>query len=198
MAYTSGMSAVPRIPNDFGLAGLRMTAAEYLAHGETVDRYELVDGVVLMSPRPTPRHQKIIQLMLMQLSQYGDAHPGFEFFMDVDLVLSDNRVYAPGLVCYLPGRLKQLPQVLKTPPDLLVEVLSPGTKAFDLTTNRNDYEAFGVGEFWAYDPADGRLRRFQRSAGKLVEAAPVSDSAECLVLPGWSLDLRPLRQLMDQ
>ncbi|MBX3402332.1 MAG: Uma2 family endonuclease [Phycisphaeraceae bacterium] len=191
------MSAVPRIPTDFGLAGLRMTAAEYLAHGETTERYELVDGVVFMSPRPTPRHQKIIQLMLMQLSCYGDEHTGFEFFMDVDLVLANDRVYAPDLVCYLPGKLKQLPQVLNTPPDLLVEVLSPGTKAFDLTTKRNDYEAFGVGEYWAYDPADGRLRRFQRSAGKLVEAAAVGDKADCLVLPGWSLDLRPLRQLMD-
>ena len=192
------MSAVPRIPNDLGLAGLRMTAAEYLAHGETADRYELVDGVVFMSPRPTPRHQKIIQLMLMQLRCYGDDPPGFEFFMDVDLVLDNDRVYAPDLVCYLPGKLKQLPQVLNTPPDLLVEVLSPGTKAFDLTTKRNDYEAFGVGEYWAYDPADGRLRRFQRIAGKLVEATPAGDLAECLVLRGWSLDLRPLRQLMDQ
>lgn len=113
-------------------------------------------------------------------------------------MLADDRVYAPDLVCYVPGRLDTLPTVLRVPPDLLVEVLSPGTKAFDLTTKRTDYEAFGVGEYWAYDPADGRLRRFQRIAWRSVEAAQAGESAECLVLQGWSLDLRPLRQLMDQ
>lgn len=198
MVYTLSMSAVPRIPNDLGLAGLRMTAAEYLAHGETIERHELVDGVVFMSPRPNLRHQEVIRRIQRQVETFVDAHPGCWCFADVDLVLANDRVYAPDLVCYLPGRLDKLPTVLKVPPDLLVEVLSPGTKAFDLTTKRNDYEAFGVGEYWAYDPADGRLRRFQRSGGKLVEAAPAGDFAECLVLPGWSLDLRPLRQLMDQ
>ena len=40
--------------------GLRMSAGEYLALGETQIRYELIDGVVVMSPSPTAQHQQLI------------------------------------------------------------------------------------------------------------------------------------------
>lgn len=187
------MSALPQSNSDFGLTGLRMTAGDFLCLGETIEHYELVDGVVVMSPSPTPWHQKIIRLILRQLEPYADAHPGFEFFADVDLVLSDKKVYAPDIVCYCPGRLVRIPHVLELPPDLVIEVLSPGTKAFDLTTKRDDYEKFGVIEYLAYDPADGKLRCFRRSGAQLLDMPVSGEVFDTAALPGWRLDLRPLR-----
>ena len=37
-------------------------------------------------------------------------------------------------------------------PDLVVEILSAGSKPLDLITKRDDYDAFGVGEYWVVDP----------------------------------------------
>lgn len=175
--------------------GLRMSAGDFLSIGETVERYELVDGVVVMSPSPTPRHQKVIRLIQKQLEPYADAHPGFEYFVDVDLVLSKGKVYAPDIVCYRPGRLPRIPHVLELAPDLVIEILSPGTKAFDLTTKRDDYEKFGVAEYLAYDPADGKLRCYRREGAHLLDTPVSADVFESVALAGWRLDLPPLRSL---
>lgn len=187
------MSAAPRYPADFGHAGLRMTAAEFFAIGETEERLHLVDGVVVMSPRPTLVHQKILRLLLKQLGAYLDRHPGAECFPDVDWELRPNTVYSPDIACYAPGRLSVTPARLTSAPDLVIEILSPVTKAFDLTTKKDDYERCGVGEYWTIDSADARLRCYRRDAGRLAEVAITGETVESVALPGLVLHLRPLR-----
>jgi Uma2 family endonuclease len=181
-----------------GYAGLRMTASEYLALGETAERTELIDGVVCMSPRPTTRHQAALSLVQFQLELFVRSSPGFRYFPDVDLELGPSTVYAPDLVCYRPGRVTGFPGALTEAPDLIVEVLSPGTKAFDLTTKKDDYERFGVGEYWAVDPGDGRVRCYCRQETLLVEAPVSGDTLASTALPGFTLDIRPLRDLAGQ
>src|SRR5262245_59038093 len=133
------MSAVPRYPSDLGYNGLRMTADEYLSLGETPDRYELVDGVVIMSPSPTPIHQLLIQELQLQAGLYARAHSGTLVFPDTDLRLGPRQVYRPDLSVYAPGRWRGIPERLDLPPDLVIEIISPGSKPFDLITKRADY-----------------------------------------------------------
>lgn len=175
-----------------------MTAAEFLAAGPTEERLELVDGVVVMSPRPTPLHQLILGLIFQQLQGWVAQHAGAACFPEVDLELHSHKVYSPDLVCYAPGRLKGIPSHLTEAPDLLIEILSPGTKAFDLTTKKDDYERHGVAEFWAIDPVDVRVRCYRRSGAQLLEVAGAGgaaggDRVESSGLSGFVLDLRPLR-----
>ncbi len=187
------MSAVPRQPIDNGYVGLRMTAGEFLAIGETEERLQLIDGVVVMSPRPTGRHQNSIRLIQQQLERYLLTNPGAIYFVEVDLKLSDRKVYTPDLACYRAGRDVGIPDRLTLPPDLIIEVLSPGNKAFDLTKKKDDYESFGIGEYWAFDPADGRLRVYTREGDSLLERAVRDESVPSAALPDFTLDLRPLR-----
>src|SRR5438045_1840911 len=122
------MSTAPRYPAEMGYAGLRMSADEFLALGETPERYELIDGTVVMSPSPTPIHQLIIVELLQQILAWKQVHAGARVFPDTDLRLSSGKVYRPDLVVYAPGRLARPPERLAVPPDLVVEVLSPGSK----------------------------------------------------------------------
>lgn len=163
------MSAIPRHPKDLGHIGLRMTAEEFFALGETADRLELIDGVVAMSPSATPLHQKICLRIAAQLDRLCSDLPGLEVLLDVDLQLRPNLVYRPDIVVYLPGAIRALPERLTQPPDLIIEVISPGSRAMDLVTKRGDYESFGVGEYWTVDSADGRLRAWRRRGSKLIE-----------------------------
>lgn len=156
-----------------------------------------------MSPRPTMFHQTLLRLTLKQLEKWLDQNPGADCFPEVDWELSPHNVYSPDLACYAPGRSPRIQARLSEPPDLLIEILSPGTKAFDLTTKKDDYERHGVAEFWAIDPLDLRVRCYRRAGSQLLEAAGAggadgADRVESRALPGFVLDLRPLREAAAQ
>ncbi len=189
------MSAAPRFPIDLGYAGLRMTADEYLALGETQERYQLIDGVVTMSPKPTPLHQGLIVQIIFHLETFARANPGVLVFPDTDVRFGPHLVYEPDISVYRTGRLTGVPRRLTEAPDLIVEVLSPGSKALDLITKRSDYERFGVGEYWVIDPATGGVRCWRRQGVQFVEAAADGESLASTAIPGFVLDLGAIRPL---
>jgi Uma2 family endonuclease len=55
-------------------------------------------------------------------------------------------------------------------PDLLVEILSPGNKDFDLIKKKDLYERFGVKEYWIVDPDTKLALCYQIQAGKYEKA----------------------------
>ncbi len=189
------MSAAPKYPSDLGYAGLRMTAEEFFGLGETRERYELIDGVVVMSPSPIPLHQVIIRLLMRGLDAWNRSA---EYFHDTDVRLSPQIVYCPDLSVYLPGKLQRIPRRLETPPDLIVEVLSPSNKATDLITKRADYERFGVGEYWVIDPADGSIRAWKREGSRFVDHAVSGMTLRSAALAGFSVDLMEVQALCQR
>jgi Uma2 family endonuclease len=174
-----------------------MTAEEFFALGETSENYELVDGVVSMSPRPGSRHQAVLWLISHQFSEFAGA-TGCRFFPEVDLVLGRGLVYTPDLMCFGPDRVSGFPARLDVPPDLIIEVLSPGNKEFDLTRKKDDYGRFGVPEYWTVDPADARVRCFRVHDGRLDEVQVSGHSLVSTAIAGFVLDLKPLRALAQQ
>lgn len=53
-----------------GYTGLRLTADEYFSLPDDGNRYELLDGVMIRSPSPTPKHQFVGLTVLRQLEQH--------------------------------------------------------------------------------------------------------------------------------
>jgi Uma2 family endonuclease len=175
-----------------------MTADEYLALGQTQERYELIDGVVVMSPSSAPGHGEIAAQITGQLIAFSERAGIIRVFSEIDVRVSETEVVRPDICAYLTERLPQRPRRFESPPDLIVEILSPGTRAVVLITKRDDYEKFGVAEYWAVEPADGRVRCWQRRGVHLVEAVVQGDSLPCEAIPGFVLDLRRLRRLAQQ
>ncbi len=62
------------------------------------------------------------------------------------------------------------------PPDFVLEIASPTTARNDYTVKRNDYSAYGIPEFWSFDPTGGRLYETGLAGDRLVDGAyqPVS------------------------
>ncbi len=183
---------------EVGYSGRRLTAEEFFALGETTERLELVDGVTIASPSPSPTHQLLLVQLLRQLHLAEDQGLLLHVFPSTDVQFAPDLVYCPDISIYTGERFATTPSRLTSPPDLVIEVLSQETNGKDLITKRDDYEKYGVGEYWAVDPADLRVRAWRREAAapELFTEVPFRGTAlPSLVIAGFTLDLAPLRDL---
>ena len=86
--------------------------------------------------------------------------------------------------------LLPLGQASQRPPDLLVELLSPRTRNYDLVVKKDAYVAAGVPWYWVVDLQAREVRVYALRDGAYVEAAILraSDSLSCPLFPGITLD----------
>lgn len=191
------MSAAHSQFSGHGLTGLRMRAEDYLAIGQTRERYELVNGVVVMSPSPRPRHWKVIQELVLQFSEHERRGGTADVYAETDLQLHEFAVFKPDICVYASRSDGGIPERLTLPPDLVIEVLSPGTEAFDLITKKDEYEQRGIREYWVIDPADARVRAWRIEHGRFVESIVSGDALPCHAIAGFALDLRRLAKVVS-
>ena len=65
-------------------------------------------------------------------------------------------------------------------PDFVLEVASPTTGKVDYTDKRDDYERFGVGEYWRFDPSGGEYHDAALAGDLLVDGSYVPIEIEAL------------------
>ena len=120
-------------------------------------RYELVDGLLLVTNAPRPVHQLVVSLLMEQLLPYVRRHDlGRVLTSPSALELEPNTVVQPDLfvVRAADRPVTQWSQVAGLL--LAVEVLSPSTANVDRTRKRRLYQRAGVADYWVVD-ADARL-----------------------------------------
>lgn len=179
-------------------AGLRMGADDYLALPDDGFRYELVHGVVVMTPSPEFDHQDVRGEIEYQLRAHVHRTRCGWVGSEVDVRLSARLVYRPDLLFINGKSHPRRPKRIDFPPDLVVEVLSPSTTAFDLETKRTDYEGKGVLEYWIVDPKDGAITFFRLERGRYLEVKPVRGKFASKAVPGFRLDLKPVRAASEE
>ena len=138
----------------------RISFADLERAPEDGRRYELYDGEVFVVPAPLPRHQVVQHLIADMLRDFAAEHGGFAVASPIDIVFSDYDVLQPDVVFFSPARahLVDLDRVIRNPPDLCVEVLSPTTQDRDRGPKMQMFARFGVPEYWI---VDSRLRRIE-------------------------------------
>ncbi|HEX8001781.1 MAG TPA: Uma2 family endonuclease [Mycobacteriales bacterium] len=133
----------------------RLTRRDLAALPDDGRRYELVDGLLLVSAAPSPLHQRAV-LRLARL--LDDACPAeLEVFpAPLAVALADDTELQPDVVV---ARRADLTDVeLPAAPVLAVEVLSPSTRRADLGVKLRRLEQVGTAAYWAFDPRAVRLR----------------------------------------
>ncbi|MCK6485067.1 MAG: Uma2 family endonuclease [Phycisphaerae bacterium] len=188
------VQAVSR-PEVDSFLGLRMGADDFLALPESHVRLELVDGVVIVSPSPSYWHQKIVFEICRQIDDHLKRHPIGDFVQDIDVKLRDDLVYRPDVVFLSSAKAARVAERIIEPPDLVVEVVSPGSRSLDTQTKRADYQAAGVGEYWLIDPEQQSLRFFVLEDGTYREASPAGDFYVSRVIDGLRLDVERIRRM---
>jgi Uma2 family endonuclease len=137
----------------------RYTVADYLNWPDD-ERWELIAGEVYnMSPAPTVKHQSIVGDFYNQLKQQLKGKSCVPYVAPLDVVLSDNDVVQPDvLVVCDPAKITE--ENIQGAPDLVVEVLSPGTALKDMREKKALYERSGVREYVVIDPLEEYVQRF--------------------------------------
>jgi len=140
------------------------TVEEYQAwDGE----WELIDGIpIAMSPAPFARHQacatKVARIFGNELERVGC---GCTVIMESDWIVDNHTVVRPDVVIVCDGIPEQY---VKTPPALIVEVLSPSTAQHDRTIKFDLYQDHGVGYYLIVDVDQEMIDVFALRNGKFV------------------------------
>lgn len=190
-------------------AGRLMTHEEYEKSIEDPGYvYEIIDGVLNVSPSPKPDHETWSEYVAEELWAYSRAHPD-----RINFVARNAEVVIPGR----PGPTRPRPdlaaykdypreQVLKRLvtwddlcPILVVEIISPRRPKKDTNRNRQLYwMAGGIAEYWILDPRKDAFRptltALRRESGQPdwleVEVAP-GERYTTDLLPGLEFHLEP-------
>jgi Uma2 family endonuclease len=156
-------------------------------------RYEVIDGELYLTPAPTPYHQ-IVKGRIERLLQdhVEEAKLGMVLDAPCDVVLSQFDVLQPDIFFISTGRLAVIGEkYISDAPDLVVEVLSPGTRKRDRFIKSKRYARFGVREMWITDPRKRTIEVFVNTdEGFRREALYAGDDVlRSPLLPGLEVPL---------
>jgi Uma2 family endonuclease len=170
------------------------THAERDALPDDGRRHELLDGVLLMTPAPSIRHQDIVGRLFILLTS---AAPPWAKVMiaPTDVVLGPATVLEPDIV--VARRTDVTASNLPAAPLLAVEVLSPSTKLFDLWRKKELLEQAGCPSYWVIDPAGPELTAWELRDGEYAEIARVGPDEDWSATAPYDVAIRP-RDLLDE
>jgi Uma2 family endonuclease len=132
-----------------------LTYEEYLKSPETMQRYEIVDGELIMPPAPTYEHQSVLKRLFLQVNQFVVQQDwGDVAFAPVDVLIQQVplRTRQPDLLVIRKERLAIIGPYVDGAPDLAAQVLSPSNNRADLNEKLADYYRLGVSECWLVSP----------------------------------------------
>jgi len=178
-----------------GYAGRRMSADAYLALLPDTRKYELINGVVCMSPSASFSHQMIAGEVMLQIGMFLERRSIGVVVAEVDVRLSDEQVFRPDVVFLTSEKAARCGVAVTVPPDVAIEVVSPDSRENDAEIKRKAYEIAGISEYWLIDPIQENLTFLRLTAGRYLEQPASGDYFESAAIPGFRLDLSRIRRL---
>jgi Uma2 family endonuclease len=127
-----------------------LTRADLEGMPEDGHRYELLEGSLLVTPAPAPRHQVALLELASLLHAAIAGTKLLVLVAPIDVAFSDSTVLEPDVL--LVRRADVGERGVEAAPLLVAEVLAPSTRSLDLGAKRLAYAAGGVPHYWVIDP----------------------------------------------
>lgn len=151
-------------------------------------RYEILHGDLVIQGSPRSRHGEVVALVTHHLSSWVGEHGG-RVLVGVGVEIGAHRPI-PDVVFFTPARAGEVSaDGIYVPPDVIVEVTSPGTRSLDLQEKREVYAETGVPEYWVVDLTGDRVVVHRRGdagldeVGERTAGALTTDRAPGLEVP---------------
>lgn len=171
----------------------RMTAAEFFELPESKQPIELLEGELVMSPTPVPNHQRVVGSTYVYLRQI--VPNGEVFIAPLDVYLDEDNVPQPDVMWVAEGSRCVIGEKrLEGPPDLVVEVFSPGTASKDKKKKFQLYQKHGVPEYWMMDPLERyiEVHRLENGRYALQGVYEPGETFESAALGGKAVEVKAL------
>lgn len=175
------------------------TYEDYLNTPNDGQRHELIDGEIVVSAAPAIDHQRLVGRLFRMLSAVAESTPGDEAFISPIAVSLDlANTLEPDLVYRARDSASVVEKRrIRGAPELVIEVLSPGTSSRDQIQKRANYERARVQEFWIVDPARKRVTALRLREGRFQELQPVGTRLASEIAPLFVVDLAELFKNLD-
>ena len=176
---------------------IKMTARQFLELGEDPPgvRLELVDGEIAVSPSPIPDHSYVIAALCTILKIYVDDNNLGTVLMDVDTIFGEHDVRRPDIFYFAKAREHLIGEkCIEGPPDLAIEVISPGNERTDRRDKFKLYAEGKVKYYWIVDPKQKTIESYVLRGGKYVGRVRGSGSDVVKLPPFPKLEI-PLAKL---
>jgi Uma2 family endonuclease len=179
------------------VAEKKITIAEFLERDDFEEGYiyELINGEMLRRTSPNADHQRLSMRLSIFLGGYILQNQLGELFAaPFDVYLSEDAdLVVPDLHFVAKHRLSivQPTGYILGVPDIIVEILSKGTKQVDKGSKKERYEYFGVPEYWLIDPIAQSFEIYVLENGryKLASFAEEIGVIKSTILTGFTLEV---------
>ncbi len=159
---------------------------------------EIIDGELIVSPRPRPRHAVAeggIHADLVGPFQRGRGGPGGWWILIEPELHLERQVLVPDIAGWRRERLEVIPETvgIRVAPDWLCEVLSPTTAKIDRRKKLRIYAEQGVEHVWLVDPVERLLEVYRRQGRSWLLVTTFADDDRARIEPfeAVELDLSP-------
>lgn len=177
---------------------IKFTYEDYksLPESET-KRYELLGGELVMVPSPSTHHQRVSRRLEFILEAFvQEKGLGEVFHAPLDVVLGEGEereVVQPDIFFIAKERAGIIAEEeIRGVPDLVIEIISPGTEGRDRHYKKTLYARHGVKEYWIVDPKSKTVEvyRLGEEGFELVKTYKADEVLESPVLLGLEVDLK--------
>ena len=132
---------------------------------------QIINNTLVMSPSPLDIHQVILNEINVNLTLFvRKAKSGYVRISPYDVHLSESNILQPD-ICFIAEENKNIIEKngVTGAPDLVIEILSPGTKKYDLTNKKEVYQNYGVKEYFIVEPTNKKVKSFVLKNNKYFE-----------------------------
>ncbi|MEO5358600.1 MAG: Uma2 family endonuclease [Nitrospirae bacterium YQR-1] len=118
------------------------------------DLTEIIDGEEIMGPSPFGKHQKIASKIARKIFSYTETNKlGELYFSPLDVIFEEGINRLQPDVLFIKNENSTIFQDwIRGVPDMVCEIVSPGTYKKDTATKRKIYEKYKVPEYWIVIP----------------------------------------------
>ncbi len=166
------------------------TEEDYFALPETNRYAELSEGRLVVPPHPPHSHQQALKNLFVRLHTFVEAHDlGMVQVAPLPVRLWPGKIREPDILFVAREHADRIGEQVYGVPDLVVEVISPGTRRTDRMEKFVEYARAGVAEYWMVDPEEPSIEVYhlREEAYSLLGKFGPGQTASSAILSGFQV-----------